>query len=164
MECFLSTVRYDYNQVNQKLEWYFLLSMGNYVFIEHTADKGYRVTGNDLRDLFETSARGLAGLMREDLSLPDNNYPVSKQLDLKAQDETALLVDFLSEILTLSHIHKTVFTRTNIKEITGRKVRADISGIRVDYFDEEIKAVTFHQADIHKNEEGLLQTNIVFDI
>jgi len=164
MEYFLSTVRYDYNQVNQKLEWYFLLSMGNYVFIEHTADKGFRVTSTGLQDLFETSVIGLAQLLREDLSPGTDDFSISQSLEIEAQDKTALLVDFLSEILTLSHIHKTVFVRTNIKEITGRKVRADISGIRVDYFDEEIKAVTFHQADIHKNEEGLLQTNIVFDI
>lgn len=138
--------------------------MGSFEFIEHTADKGFRVEAKDLKDLFATSVLGLFKLLREDLS-PDATEPkISDSLELKAQDETALLVDFLSEILTLSHIHKTVFIRSDIKEINSNKVRADIYGIRVDYFDEEIKAVTFHQADIHKNEKGLLQTNIVFDI
>lgn len=138
--------------------------MGSFEFIEHTADKGFRVEAKNLEDLFATSLKGLAKLLREDLSPATDEPGISDRLEVEAQDATALLVDFLSEILTLSHIHKTVFLQADIKEISSNKVRANIDGIRVDYFDEEIKAVTFHQADIHKNEKGLLQTNIVFDI
>ena len=34
----------------------------------------------------------------------------------------------------------------------------------VDAFDEDIKAVTYHEANIEENEEGVLQTTIIFDI
>lgn len=138
--------------------------MGNFEFIEHTADKGFRVEADDLQGLFTTSVAGLANMLREDLSSDTSNRSISYIVDIEAQDKTALLIDFLSEVLTLSHIHKTVFTRVNIEKITAHNVRAHIYGERVDYFDEEIKAVTFHQADIRQNEFESLETNIIFDI
>ncbi|GAA5520974.1 RtcB family protein [Aliifodinibius salicampi] len=39
--------------------------MGHFEFIEHTADKGFRVEGTYLRELFDTSVHGLAKLLRE---------------------------------------------------------------------------------------------------
>lgn len=138
--------------------------MGHFEFIEHTADKGFRVEGADLRALFETSVQGLAKLLREDFPLDSEELPRSHQLDIQARDETALLVDFLSEILTLSHIHNTVFIRADIEEITPERVKAVIQGKDVEYFDEVIKAVTFHQAEIQKHGQDKIATNIIFDI
>lgn len=138
--------------------------MGHFEFIEHTADKGFRVEGTDLRALFETSVQGLAKLLREDLPLDSEELPRSHQLDIQAGDETALLIDFLSEILTLSHIHNTVFLRADIKEITPERVKAVIQGKDVEYFDEVIKAVTYHQAGIQKHGPDKIATNIIFDI
>jgi SHS2 domain-containing protein len=138
--------------------------MGTFEFIEHTADKGFRAEGIDLQDLFETSVRGMAKLLREDLPLDSEELPQSHRLNIQAQDETALLVDFLSEILTLSHIHKTVFIRADIEEINPERVRAVIRGTEVEYFDEVIKAVTYHQAGIHKDDQDKIATNIIFDI
>lgn len=138
--------------------------MGYFEFIEHTADKGFRVEGADLRGLFETSVQGLAKLLREDLPLDSEELPLSRHLDIQARDQTALLVDFLSEILTLSHIHNTVFIRADIEEISPERVRAVIRGKGVEYFDEVIKAVTYHQAGIQEQDQGTMATNIIFDI
>lgn len=138
--------------------------MGHFEFIEHTADKGFRVEAGSLADLFETSVRGLAKLLREDL-LPDSTQlPESHQLKVTAQDRTALLVNFLSEVLTQSHIQKTVFIRAKIDEISPKKVQAQIYGTPVDYFDEVIKAVTYHQAEIKGSGNATITTNIIFDI
>lgn len=138
--------------------------MGNFEFIEHTAGKGFRVEANNLKDLFETSVLGLAKLLREDISPNTDDLSVSEKIEVQAQDETALLVDFLSEILTLSHIQKTVFTGIDIKKIDSSMVRAAIFGNPVDYFDEVIKAVTYHQVDVRESDNGRFTTNIIFDI
>lgn len=138
--------------------------MGTYEAIDHTADKGFRVEAESLEGLFETSVKGLANLCREDLADSANEATESYIIEVNAEDITGLLIDFLSEILTLSHIHKTVFLKANIEEINEKQVRAEIYGKKVDYFDEEIKAVTYHQADIRSKENGKLETVIVFDI
>lgn len=138
--------------------------MGHFEFIEHTADKGFRVEAGNLADLFETSVRGLAKLLREDLPVDSNQFSKSQQIEITAQDRTALLVDFLSEILTQCHIQKTVFIQAKIEEISPTKVRAHMYGIPVDYFDEVIKAVTYHQAEIKDSGNATITTNIIFDI
>lgn len=138
--------------------------MGSYEAIDHTADKGFKVEAEDLKDLFETSVEGLAHMCREDLAESAETASESYIINVEAEDITGLLVDFLSEVLTLSHIHRMVFLKTEIEELNEKSVRAEIYGTEVEYFDEDIKAVTYHQADVQKNKNGGYETVIVFDI
>lgn len=138
--------------------------MGTYREIEHTADKGFKVKAASLKELFETSVAGLAKLCREDLIGSTDTVSESYIIEVEADDITGLLVDFLSEILTLSHIHKTVFLKAEIETLSEKHVRAEIYGEKVEYFDEEIKAVTYHQAEVKQKENGEYETVIVFDI
>lgn len=138
--------------------------MGTYQEIDHTADKGFKVEAESLQDLFETSVRGLAHMCREDLAESATTASESYIIDVEAEDITGLLVDFLSEVLTMSHIQKMVFLKADIDRLEETKVRAEIYGKKVDYFDEDIKAVTYHQADVRKNGSGNYETTVVFDI
>lgn len=138
--------------------------MGNYQEIDHTADKGLKVEAENLQDLFKTSVQGLAHLCREDLADSAETASESYIIDVEAEDITGLLVDFLSEILTMSHIHRMVFLKAEIDQLEEKKIRSEIYGKKVDYFNEDIKAVTYHQADIRKNDKGNYETTIVFDI
>ncbi len=138
--------------------------MGSHEPIDHTADKGFKVVASGLEDLFETSVIGLAKLCREDLVGSIETVSESIIIEVEAEDITGLLVDFLSEILTLSHIHRMVFLKAEIQTLDEKRVRAEIYGAKVEYFDEDIKAVTYHQAGVHKKENGEYETVIVFDI
>lgn len=138
--------------------------MGKYQEIDHTADKGFKVEAENLHDLFETSVKGLANLCREDLVGKAETASQSYIINVEAEDITGLLVDFLSEILTLSHIHRMVFLKADIEDLDEKSVRAEIYGKKVEYFDEDIKAVTYHQADIKENGNGGYETVIIFDI
>jgi len=138
--------------------------MGTYREIDHTADKGFKVEAEDLHDLFETSVQGLAYMCREDLAENAETASESYIIDVESEDITGLLVDFLSEILTMSHIHRVVFLKADINELNEKNIRAEIYGKKVDHFDEDIKAVTYHQADIRKNDQGNYETTVVFDV
>jgi len=138
--------------------------MGNYQAIDHTADKGFKVEASSLEELFETSVKGLAKLSRKDLLGNTETVSQSFIIDVEAEDITGLLVEFLSEILTLSHIHKTVFLKAEIETLDEKRVRAKIYGEKVEYFDEDIKAVTYHQAEVRQKESGEFETKLVFDI
>lgn len=138
--------------------------MGDFQYIDHTADKGFRVRAGTREDLFATSVKGLAALLRGDLNATELDYTRTQHIKAENDDITALLVDFLSEVLTYSHIYKSVFLHTEIRKLTDTEIDVRMSGIDVDYFDEEIKAVTFHQADIRATENGGFETVVVFDI
>lgn len=94
----------------------------------------------------------------------DSRQGVKKEIILAADNETVLLIDFLSEVLTQSHISRAVFTNLKIKKLKNTEMHAEIYGYKTDGFDEDIKAVTYHEAQIRKNPEGNLETVIVFDI
>lgn len=138
--------------------------MGSYREIDHTADKGFQIEADNLRDLFKTAVTGMAHMFREDLAEDSETADESYIIDVESEDLTGLLIDFLSEILTLSHIHRMVFLKAEIDRLEENKIRAEIYGQKVERFDEDIKAVTYHKADIQQNGDGKYETTIVFDI
>lgn len=74
------------------------------------------------------------------------------------------MVDFLSEVLSLVEINKEVYTKVNFKKFSQNYLETELEGISVDSFDEDIKAVTYHEADVKRDKDGLWKTNLVFDI
>ncbi|MDZ7692764.1 MAG: archease [Balneolaceae bacterium] len=130
--------------------------------IQHTADKGILVQGDTLEELFKAALKGMARIQKEEPAARADE--LSTTIQISAPDRTALLIDFLSEVHTLSDIHNTVFYYTDFKKISETNLEAQINGQNVSKFDEDIKAVTHSQADIQTNDEGLLETIVVFDI
>lgn len=132
--------------------------------LAHTADIKIRVSSDSLRGLFLLSLQSLNQLLSGD-SIPQIGKPeIEKNISLKSGDTTSLLIDFLSEVLTLSQIHKAIFFRFTIKKITDHKVSGTLFGTPVTRFHEDVKAVTYHEADIKLNEQGQWETLIIFDI
>lgn len=85
-------------------------------------------------------------------------------VEIKAVDMTCLLVDFLSEALTRSYMGKTVFCRLYKTEFSENSLSTYLLGSQVDFFDEDIKAVTYHEAEVQKRADHLWTTNLIFDI
>ena len=138
--------------------------MYSFRFISHTADKGIRVTADTLSGIFEGAMKGMAAIQKEQAVNRSPRDNRSFSISVSAPDRTALLVDFLSEILTLSDIHHIVFTRIKFDDLSDQHIDATVFGSRVEDFDEDIKAVTHYLADIVKKGENKLETTIVFDI
>jgi SHS2 domain-containing protein len=51
-----------------------------------------------------------------------------------------------------------------INSIAEKQISATVKGFRIDTFDEDIKGVTYHDAEVQKNEAGNYGTLIIFDI
>ncbi|MFH1644337.1 MAG: archease [bacterium] len=136
--------------------------MKNYELIEHTADVRLKVEASTLQELFEVSLFGMAEITKKDIC--QKECFEQKEINLTSIDATALLVDFLSEVLGITHSEKIVFCKINIEELTDAKINCTVFGTKVDHFDEDIKAVTFHEAEIKKTSKGNFETIIVFDI
>ncbi|MBU1159662.1 archease [Patescibacteria group bacterium] len=137
--------------------------MNSYKILPHTADVRLRVTGETLKDLFEQAVLGMARILsKTKFNLKSQNLNLKIKVD--ANNPTVLLIDFLSEVLTASCEEKAIFTKVNFLKISETEVETEIFGTKVDSFDEDIKAVTYHEAKIIKNKKGDLETTILFDI
>ncbi len=85
-----------------------------------------------------------------------------EKITIKSLNLNTLLVDFLNEILAKSQIEKVIYFVEKIK-IAGNKLQAELSGTKVDKFDEDVKAVTYHEVDIKKEGE-IWKTRLILDI
>jgi SHS2 domain-containing protein len=79
-------------------------------------------------------------------------------------DKTTLLIDFLSDILTASYERKMIFNTLQIKQLTDTPLDAMLLGYSVEQFDDDIKAVTYHEAEVIRNAKGNWETVVIFDI
>lgn len=134
----------------------------SYEILKHTADVRLKITSNDLRGLFTDAFRGMMKILKEDIG--KKNSSQTRIIKLDSLDETTLLVDFLNEVLSNAEINNEVYSSVRFEKLTDKELEAEINGYRIDGFDEDIKAVTYHEADVRKNTEGKWETMLIFDI
>jgi SHS2 domain-containing protein len=113
--------------------------------------------------LFRAGVLGLARIIAPtDI---EKEYSVSKKIRVESPDLTALFIDTLNEVLSMSHINKCVFDEIKTLELyDDRTLEAELSGYPVNAFIEDVKAVTYHEARIKKSALGILQTVVILDI
>jgi SHS2 domain-containing protein len=122
----------------------------------HTADVRIHVSASSLEELFAEAVRGLADVMHP----LGSGARVSAAIAAEAADATALLVDFLNEVLTRAHIERAAFTETEFASLTETSLRAVVSGARCEGFEEDVKSVTYHEARV----TPAWSTTLVLDI
>ena len=138
--------------------------MKYYQIIEHTADVRLNIEASSYEELFEAGLDGMSQIIKNGFCKRYLEYPLKFELTVSSSDVTSLLIDFLSDVLTLSHIHNVIFCKVVFKKLTAKSLKAFIYGRRVKKFDEDIKAVSYHEAEIMRDKKGNFKTNIVFDI
>ncbi|MFI5399600.1 MAG: archease [SAR324 cluster bacterium] len=132
-----------------------------YEFLEHTADVRMRVTGTSLEGLFSDALAGLMELLQPGSPAgPAVRRPVS----LSAGDATALLVDFLSDALLSALTRRERYDGLAVRELTERNIAAELIGAPVAGFADDVKAVTYHEAELSRGPDGQWETVIVFDV
>lgn len=138
--------------------------MQKYVILQHTADIRLKVTADTLSGLFGAALEGMNFIMKTGYKAVNDDWDFKDKIEITSLDETMLLIDFLSEVLTLSHKNKACYKIRGFEILDNSKVTAVLEGTRVDGFDEDIKAVTYTEAKIVKNSLDQYETIIVFDI
>lgn len=144
----------------------------DFELIPHTADIKLRVCGDTHADLFKNALVGMFQSIHPqapncdtvDGRLVCQQLPVSRELGVNSPDINALLVDFLSYALYLSDVHNEAYLNATIISISDTFVKAMLHGVSITGFSGvEIKAVTYHDLNIHRVNSHW-QTDIVFDI
>jgi SHS2 domain-containing protein len=110
----------------------------------HTADVRIHVAAPSLRELFTDAMRGLAEVMHP----LGSGERIAAEIAVEASDATALLVDFLNEVLTRAHIEHAAFDDARFASMSETTLRATVSGARCQGFEEDVKSVTYHEARV----------------
>ncbi len=129
--------------------------MKPYKVFNHTADLGIEVFGKTEKDVFSRAAFAVFDLMA-DLRFV---RPVLKRpITVEGADREDLLVNYLREVLYLFTGKKILLKVFKIGEIDGHQLKGEVMG---EVFDparhrlkREIKAVTYHRAEVRETPEG----------
>ena len=128
----------------------------------HIADVRIKLMAGSLEDLFSEGMKGLYAILRP---IGENKNQVSRiSVHLNGQDKTILLIDFLNEVLSRSLVNRCVYKEFTSFHLQGNTLKASISGYKIRSFTTEVKAVTFHEAEITEISSRMLQTTIILDI
>lgn len=128
----------------------------NFEFLEHTADAYVAAYGRDLAEAFESAALAMFDVMTE---IEYIKAEVENYIEVEAEDEYALLYNWLEDILVKSEIDGIFYSKFKILDIekflNGFRLRAKIWGEK---FNPEkhtqkvgVKAVTYHRMKILKS-------------
>ena len=132
-----------------------------YEILPHTADLRVHARGQTLEALFRNALRGMSAVIQPAaMAEPPNS---ERALSLTAPDATALLVDFLSEALALAHVNREIYPDVRFEELSPRALRATLRVVPVHTFIEDVKAVTYHGAEVKATHHGY-EVTIVYDI
>jgi SHS2 domain-containing protein len=139
--------------------------MRHFKFLSHPADVRLKIEGDTLDELFTAGMEGMFDFIKKGFCPTAKEFSISENIKFSSLDVTALLIDFLSTLLTFSQEKKVIFCRVKFLKLTDTEIEAEVSGVKVDSFDEDLKAVTYHEAEIKKNPKtGFYETLIIFDI
>ena len=136
----------------------------SYTLLNHTADLGIKIRGNNLIDLFESAGNALIHVM-----LGDNppGKTRSMKISVSGDDLADLMVRWLGEIHYLFEGEDLVVTSVNIDSLTPSQLEATLETVPYDpeihEILNEIKAVTYHQIEV-SNKGDTWEARVIFDL
>ncbi|MEW6610237.1 MAG: archease [Patescibacteria group bacterium] len=132
--------------------------------IDHTADVRMKIEAPTLEGIFIDALHGMMDVLYSSRKGVKENKGSKRIIALHANDSAVLLVDFLNEVLAQAYLHHEIYSTVTFHAFSVTSLKAEISGIHVDHFDEDIKAVTYHEANVVQEKEGRWKATLIFDI
>ncbi|HUL30267.1 MAG TPA: archease [Thermodesulfobacteriota bacterium] len=132
--------------------------------LDHTADIGILIHGEDLKALFANAGEAFFHLMTD---LRKVRGRVEKRVHVKGESLDRLMVDWLSELLYLHDVEHLLFRKFEVESVGESGLRAVVKGEPfqegVHVIKTEVKAVTYHQIEVRK-ENGIWRARVILDL
>lgn len=124
--------------------------------LEHTADVGVRSWGPSLEEAFRRSTLGLLDIIGVWRPGAGERIPI----EVEGRDPGALLVDWLSEVLYLQEVRDPVITAVEVSTVQEGRAAGwvELAERPGDIEGTAVKAITFHQLDVSRDEHGWTTT------
>ncbi|MGB2998752.1 MAG: archease [Phycisphaerae bacterium] len=143
--------------------------MGTFETFDHTADVGLEVRGESFEDLLATAAHAVFSLVLE-----DRPEAVETKAEIEVaprgglEDQAELFVLWLQELLYRFDTEHLVPLEFDFQEASPDRVRAQVGFGRFDpkrhRAGAEVKAVTYHGLEVHKDASGVWSARFILDI
>lgn len=138
--------------------------MKKYEIFDHTADMGVRVFGRSVEEVFVNAAYALFDQWTD---LRKVRKQISQEISVQGSDREDLLIRWLGELLFLGESRGFLFKEFTIRRLDSTSLKAVARGEIFDpsrhRFKTEIKAVTYHQAEL-KERDGRWEGRVIFDV
>jgi SHS2 domain-containing protein len=137
---------------------------GSFSVLSHTADTGIDVHADTYEELLEWAAGGMFSLMYDIGSLAEQRSVV---VAAQAASRDELLVDVLSDLLYLSYSQDLIPCRFQTREASATDARLLVGVADLDpdlLHGSPIKAVTYHDLFVARQEDDSWRARIVFDV
>ena len=138
--------------------------MKRFEILDHTADIGFIVYGEDLQSLFENAGEAFFHLITD---LNKVRLRTERKIEIRGESLERLIVDWLSELLYLHDVENLLLKRFNVESVgeggLKAKVRGEVFQEDVHVIKTGVKAVTYHQIEVRQEEEGW-RARIILDL
>ncbi len=138
--------------------------MKPYTTFDHTADLGLSIKGASQEDLFANAAFAVFDIIT-DLDRVEGRE--TRRIAIEGDSREDLLINLLREVLYLYNGERWLLKKMRFIRIGERNLEADAIGepfdARKHEICKEIKAVTYHQAQVRKTPEGW-SARVIFDV
>jgi SHS2 domain-containing protein len=138
--------------------------MKRFEILDHTADIGIIVHGENLKALFENAGEAFFHLITD---LRKVRRRTERRINLGGESLDRLMVDWLSELLYLHDVENLLFKGFNVESVGEDGLRAIVKGEPfqegVHVIKTEVKAVTYHQIEV-RQENGRWRAQVIFDL
>ncbi len=138
--------------------------MKRFDFLDHTADMGLVVYGEDLKRLFENAAEAFFTVITD---LGKVRKRIERKIEIGRESLERLMVDWLNELLYLHEVEDLLFSHFEVESVGEDGLKARVEG---EPFEEGrhpiktgVKAVTYHQIQV-KQENGLWRAQVILDL
>ena len=138
--------------------------MKTYRTFDHTADLGIEVFGKDEKEVYQNAGMAVHDLIADLRHVKPREI---RKVAVEGRDREDLLVNFLREILYLYNGEHWLLKKLSIEKMGRGKIEATLRGEAFDRsrhsLRHEIKAVTYHQAEV-KETPGGWKARVIFDV
>lgn len=128
--------------------------------IEHIGDRALHVWAPDWAEFLTRAAEGLYRILGIDLAAGPRQ---TRELTLGAVDAEGLLIHFLNELIFLADYETLGFDTIDI-EAGETQLKARLGGATIRTRRHDVKAATYGNLAVVRNELGLLEATILFDV
>jgi len=138
--------------------------MKRFEILDHTADIGLIVYGDDLKALFENAGEAFFHLITD---LRKVRRRIERRINIKGESLDRLMVDWLSELLYFHDVDNLLFKGFKVESVGEDGLKAVVKGEPfqegVHVIKAEVKAVTYHQIEVRQEKERW-RAQIIFDL
>jgi len=132
--------------------------------LAHTADKGIRAFGRDLKELFENAAFGMFSLMAD---LSRFAPTETREIRVEASDLAEVLRAWLAELVYQFEVDRILFVNFEVRSVEDTRLEGIARGIpfgpEIEWLGSIVKAVTHHDLDVHRTDDRW-EATVIFDV